>query len=395
MKKFKSYEETIKALQHSLFKFDRSEFVGLLQSHGRILASDLIAEANYPAHPTSSMDGYAFAHDEVDELKILSSLKAGDEPNIKIGKGECIKTFTGSLMSSGSDTLIPIENVEVMGDKIKIIKPVPKGFAVRKKAESYKEGDILIKQGTTIKFAQITTLAEQGKAQVEVKIRPRVAILATGNEIVNLGESLTRSSQIRSTNHLALASIVKEVGGEPILLGLEKDDKEAIRKKILKGLSTADMVVTTGGVSVGDYDFVKDVVKELDCELIVEGSAIKPGRHIRVAKIGEKYIIALPGFTYSSIAGFFLYGVRILEFWLGLDFDRRFCRGILKQDYKKKSKLFEFVACNEKDGEIDFEGKVAGSSAIANNLLNDAVLLCVGEDKKQGEVVEFFKMSMS
>ncbi len=393
MKKFESYENTIKALDASLQKFDRSEFVGLMESHGRVLADDLVAEADYPAHPTSSMDGYAFKFEDTNELKILSSLAAGDDPNMKVGAGECVKTFTGSLMSDGSDTLVPIENVEVDGDKLKIITPVQKGFAVRKRAESYKKGDVLIKKGTTIKYAEITTLAEQGKAQVEVKVRPRVAILATGNEIVNLGESITRSSQIRSTNHLALASIVKEVGGEPILLGIEKDDKNAIRQKILKGLSMADMVVTTGGVSVGDYDFVKDVVGELNCELVVEGSAIKPGRHIRVAKMNQKYIIALPGFTYSSIAGFFLYGVRVLEFWLDKDFQRRFGKGILKQDYNKKSKLFEFVTSNEKNGEIDFNGKVFGSSAIANNLLNNAVLLCVGENKKSGDVVDFFRMS--
>ncbi len=395
MKKFESYENTIEALKKTLQKNEKSEFVGLMEAHGRILANDLIAEADYPARPTSSMDGYAFVHEDRNELKILSSLAAGDDPNIKVGSGECVKTFTGSLMSEGSDTLIPIENVEVDGDTLKIISPVPKGFAVRKKAESYSKGDVLIKKGTTIKFAEITTLAEQGKAQVEVKVKPRVAILATGNEIVNLGESITRSSQIRSTNHLAIASIVKEVGGEPILLGIAKDDKEVIRQKVLQGLSVADMVVTTGGVSVGDYDFVKDVVGELNCELIVEGSAIKPGRHIRVAKMDEKYIIALPGFTYSSIAGFFLYGVRVLEYWLDKDFERRFCKGVLAQDYKKKSRLFEFVTCNEKNGEIDFNGKVFGSSAIANNLLNNAVLLCVGEDKKSGDEVDFFRMSAS
>ncbi len=394
MKKFKSYKETIQELSSSLQDYNKSEFVGLMESHGRILAKDLIASENYPRYETSSMDGYAFAYDDLDSLKILSSLAAGDDPSIEVKKGECIKTFTGSLMSQGTDTLIPIENVRVDGEILHIQKPVSKGFAVRKVAESYRKGEILIKKGTLINHAQIATLAEQGVVQVEVFVKPRVAILATGNEIVDLGQSLTKSSQIRSSNHLALASIVKEVGGEPILLGLEKDDKDKIEAKILKGLEMADMVVTTGGVSVGDYDFVKDAVGKIGSEMIVEGAAIKPGRHIRIAKVDKKYIIALPGFTYSCIVGFFLYGVRVLEYWLHRDFERRFVKGVLEEDYIKRGPFSEFMACNFDSNGVNFKGKLLGSSAIVNNLLNDAFLLCVMADEspKKGENVEVFKL---
>lgn len=395
------FEETIKALQKSFTTRAKKEYVNLMEAHGRILASDIKAEDNSPKAPTSDMDGYAirFEDQELEELKIISYVPAGTDTSLHVNKQECIKTFTGSLMSEGSDTLIPIENVEVRDNAIIIQEKVPKGFAVRPMGEAYKKGDVLIHKGTKIGYAQIATLAEQGVVQVGVFVRPKVAILATGDEIVDIGEPLTRASQIRSSNHVAVASIVKEVGGEAILLGIAQDDKELIKQRILDGLSVADMVVTTGGVSVGDYDFVKDVVAEVGLESVVHGSAIKPGRHVRVVKVGEKYILALPGFPYSSMVGFYLYGVRVLEYWLCRDYERRFFEATLDETYEKRSRFTEFTACNLtcKGGglHVNLEGKVKGSSAIVINLLSSAHLLCVPIDTKsiqKGEKVTILKL---
>lgn len=400
MKKFTPFEETIKAFEDTFEKWNKKEFVGLMQSHSRVLARDIIALDDFPKNSTSSMDGYAIRYKDqsLGRLKIKSSLPAGSDATMSVNEGECIKTFTGSLMSDGSDTLIPIENVEVDGDYIRINEQVTKNFSVRPRGESYKKGDILIKKGTTINYAQIATLAELGVVHVEVYVRPNVAILATGDEIVDIGECITRESQIRSSNHVAIASICKEVGANPILLGVAKDDKELIKKKILQALEVADIVVTTGGVSVGDYDFVRDILGEIELKHIVKGSAIKPGRHIKIAKVGQKYILALPGFPYSSIVGFYLYGVRLIEYWLDIDFSRRFCEATIDEDYKKRSNFKEFSACNfdEKTLHVDLKDKAKGSSAIVNNLLNKAVLLCVDMDTKiikKGEKVEIFKLN--
>lgn len=402
MKQWTPYQETIKALQKSFTKRAKIEYVNLIDSHNRVLAEDLVATENSPKAMTSDMDGYAIRFEDQDlgELKIVSFLPAGTDTSLPVNKGECIKTFTGSLMSDGSDTLIPIENVEVVEDKIIIRQKVPKGFAVRPKGEAYKKDDILIQKGTTIGYAQIATLAEQGRVQIAVFVKPRVAILATGDEIVDIGEPITKQSQIRSSNHVALASVAKEVGAQPILLGIAKDDKELIKRRILEGLEVADIVVTTGGVSVGDYDFVKDVVAKIGVEMIVEGSAIKPGRHIRVVKVGEKYILALPGFPYSSIVGFYLYGVRLIEHLLYKDFSRRFHKVFMGEDYEKRSSFTEFTACNlniiNQTLHVDLNGKVKGSSAIVTNLLKNAVLLCIPIDKKfikKGEVVDIFKLN--
>lgn len=399
MKNWASFDESVEAFEKTFEKKGKKEYVNLLDSHGRILAEDLMAKENSPKAPTSDMDGYAirFEDQELGELKIVNYVPAGTDTSLSVNKGECIKTFTGSLMSDGSDTLIPIENVKVNADKISIEQKVPKGFAVRPLGEAYKENDILIKRGTQIGYAQIATLAEQGKVQIGVFVKPRVAILATGDEIVDIGEPIQRQSQIRSSNHVAISCIAKEVGAKPILLGIANDDKDLIKRKILEGLELADIVVTTGGVSVGDYDFVKDVVKEVGVENIVEGVAIKPGRHIRIVKIGEKYIIALPGFPYSSIVGFYLYGVRLIEYWLEKDFNKRFFEATIDEDYEKRSRFTEFTACNfdEKTLHVNLKNKVKGSSAIVTNLLNKAVLLCIPIDKKitqKGEKVRIFKL---
>ncbi len=403
MKKWDSYETSIANLEKSFSKKCKKEYVNLLDAHGRILAEDIVAKENCPKSPTSSMDGYAIRYEdqELSRLKITSFVPAGSETSLEVKNGECIKTFTGSLMSDGADTLIPIENVEVVENEIIIKEKVSLGFAVRPKGEAYKKDDVLVTKGTRIGYAEVSMLAELGIFQIGVYIPPRVGILATGDEIVDLGESLTRPSQIRSSNHVGVACIAKEVGAEPVLLGIAKDNKDFIKQRILDGLETCDIVVTTGGVSVGDYDFVKEVVKEMGVESIVDGAAIKPGRHIKIVKVGEKYIIGLPGFPYSSLVGFYLYGVRLIEHWLDVDFNRRLAKAVLDEDYQKRSRLAEFTACNlhvkNSQLHVDLDGKIKGSSAIINNMLKDAVLLCVKEDKKcvkKGEEVDIVRLKI-
>ena len=380
------FEETLKALKDSFTCKGVIEYVGLMESQGRILAEDIIAGENSPEVPTSAMDGYAirFCDQDKGRLSLVHHLPAGTDVTQKVEEGTCIKTFTGSLMSEGSDTLIPIENVTVEGDEIIINEKVKKGFAVRPVGESYQKGEVLIAKGVKIGFAEIGVLAGLGIVHVGVKKRPRVAILATGSEIVDIGQPLTNPAQIRSSNHVTLAAIVKSMGAEPLLLGIAGDDKELIKARILEGLHHADIVVTTGGVSVGDYDFVKDIIKGLDVISIIEGAAIKPGRHIRVVKAGEKYIFALPGFPYSAAVVAYLYIVPLIEYWLGIDSSCRMVQATLEHDYHKRSPFTEFTACNllhvEGKYHVNLEGKKTGSSAILNNMLGNCALLCVPVD---------------
>ena len=397
MKDFMSYADSLKILKDTINAWEKVEKVAITDALDRNIAYDVTAAENYPAKPVSAMDGYAFAFKEgLNELELITDLPAGSDKGLHVEGSKCVKTFTGSLMSEGTDTLVPVENVEVSGSKIIIKKSVPKGFAVRAVGESYKKGEILIKKGTRLTYAEIALLAELGVFHVSVFIRPRVAILATGSEIKDLGEPLDSPAQIHSSNHVGIAMQIRKMGAEPILCEIVRDKAELVEKAIINALKSADILVTTGGISMGDYDFVKGALNE-NFSLIIEGAAIKPGRHIRVAKSGDKYIFALPGFPYSAMVMCVLYVRVLINTWFSQEEPK--ITAIMDEDYKKRSPFLEFTAVNleNKDGKIfvNLNGKKLGSSAIVNNLTNEAALLIIPKETEfiaKGEVVEVLKM---
>ena len=397
MKDFMSYADSLKILKDTINAWEKVEKVAITDALDRNIAYDVTAAENYPAKPVSAMDGYAFAFkDGLNELELITDLPAGSDKGLHVEGSKCVKTFTGSLMSEGTDTLVPVENVEVSGSKIIIKKSVPKGFAVREVGESYKKGEILIKKGTRLTYAEIALLAELGVFHVSVFIRPRVAILATGSEIKDLGEPLDSPAQIHSSNHVGIAMQIRKMGAEPILCEIVRDKAELVEKAIINALKSADILVTTGGISMGDYDFVKGALNE-NFKLIIEGAAIKPGRHIRVAKSGDKYIFALPGFPYSAMVMCVLYVRVLINTWFSQEEPK--ITAIMDEDYKKRSPFLEFTAVNleNRDGKIfvNLNGKKLGSSAIVNNLTNEAALLIIPKETEfiaKGEVVEVLKM---
>ena len=384
--KLLSFETSQNMLNLLKVNSSRSEKISLTVSLGRILAEDIVAVYNDPQFVTASMDGYAIKHEDLEKqsIKILGVNPAGNDEQRVVNSGECIKTFTGSKMPEGSDTLIQIENVTVSDSKIMIDELVPFGSSVRPIGEGYNAGDVLIKKGTKIGFAQIGVMAGLNKVMLHVSVRPRVAIIATGSEILDLGEDSDNPAQIRSSNNYTLAALFESAGAEVIQLGTVGDDKDSIMKTFENALSCADILVSTGGVSVGDYDFVKDIVPRLGAEVIYKGVAIKPGKHILVAQRESKFILALPGFAYSSTVTAILYGLPLVAKMLGVQSAYKTVEAKLSENFKKRSKLTEFTACNivVEDGEyfVNFEGKKLGSSAILINLLNNSALMVTGEE---------------
>lgn len=380
----------------------RSERLFLTAALGRVLAQDIVAQEDYPTHPTSAMDGYAMIHADFAEHKALAILgdnPAGADEVAEVESGICIKTFTGSLMPLGADTLIPIENVTVQDGLIMIDKPVPAGFAVRPVGESYKAGEILISRGTTLGFAEIGVLAGINQVMVSVAQRPRVSIIATGSEILDIGETQRHPGQIRSSNSYTLEALVNSLGGEAIGMGIVGDDKQSIMERFDEALRSSDIVVSTGGVSVGDYDFVKHIVPKLGAEVIFKGVNIKPGQHVMVAQRGSKFIVSLPGFAYSSTVTFILYVAPLMVRMMGSVNPYEPIEATLKVPFAKRSNKSEFTACNLtfEDGRywVDFEGKKTGSSAILTNLLGSAALMICGEedgDLEAGTLVRVIKL---
>jgi molybdopterin molybdotransferase len=383
---FMHFDESIKIIEDIEIARYRTKKLYLTDTLGYVLAEDIITDHNSPAFLTSAMDGYAVKREDLQlgRLKISSINPAGVDLKESVEHGKCIKTFTGSLMPDGSDTLIPIENVTVEGDEIVINELVPLGFSVREVGENYHEGQKLIAKGTKIDFADIGVMASLNIVSPLVYEKPCVAILSTGSELLELGEKQTSDAQIRSSNNYILEAIVKKYEGEPQQLGCIGDDKDSILKSVEDALCQSDIVVTTGGVSVGDFDFVKDVIVELGCEVLFKGVRVKPGQHIMVAQKEDKFIIALPGFAYSATVTALLYLVPLIAKLQKGKCGLKILEATLLEPFNKRNKKAEFTACNLtlEDGSyrVDFKGKKQGTSAILTNMLGSTALLVTSEE---------------
>ena len=423
-----SYEKGLELLLANVAPYEKVEKIAITECLGRILAEDIRAANDYPAFATASMDGYAVRFSEQgNALKIIGSVPAGTMPRFKPQKNECVKTFTGSLMSADLDTLVPVENVEVVGvagaengensqnspknsanlqknsqnssqiQTLIIKQKVPLNHAVRAVGESYKKNDILLKKGTRLEFSELALLAELGFFHISVFIKPVIGVLSSGNELKDLGESLDNPAQIRSSNHIAIASLARNFNARAVIFPLLKDEPQAVKAALTSALQSCDILITTGGVSVGDFDFLKEAIKGY--ELIIDKLDIKPGRHIKIAKSGKRFILAFPGFPYSSMVAFHLYAREILNSWLCQKKDY-VIKAFLKGAYSKKSPYFEFVACNVEfeNGRVcvNLKDKKQGSSAIIGNLNHKAALMLVPKERLsiiEGELVDIMLLS--
>ena len=387
-----SYEQSMADLDAVQIQTTAIERVFLSSAIGRILAEDIIAQENSPVYPTSAMDGYAIMSDDqqMGQIQVLGDNPAGAEEIAEVTPGFCIKTFTGSLMPQGADTLIPIENVTFSEGKILINESVDQGFSVRPVGENFKAHDVLVKKGTKLGYAEIGVMASLNIVMPPVFMKPRVAVISTGSEILDLGEESTHASQIRSSNNYTLAALAEQAGGIAVQQGIVKDDRSSITEAFENALASSDIVVTTGGVSVGDYDFVKDIIPELGAEVIYKGVKIKPGQHIMLAKKGNKFIIGLPGFAFSSTVTFMLYVMPIIRRMMALDAQLPTVEATLTQAFNKRAKKTEFSPCNLhfNNGryEVDFKGKKIGSSAILTNMLGECALVVTKETAKSLEI---------
>ena len=403
MRNFISYKKSLEILGDIVLSEQSTEKLFITNAIGRVIAKDIIANHNNPEFPTSAMDGYAIKYADMknNSIEIIDKNPAGSIIEKEVLISTCIKTFTGSLMPKGSDTLIPIENVEVINNQIKITKEVPFGFAVREIGENYKNNEILIKKGTIVGFAEIGVLASLNISQIEVIINPTIAIASTGSEVLDLGETQTNDSQIRSSNHLTLEALFKSNGANTIQMGIVKDDMDSITNLLETALQKADIVVTTGGVSVGDYDFVQDVIKDkLNAQVLFHGVTIKPGMHILAAIKDDKIIIALPGFAYSSTVCAILYVLPLIFKFRNANESLPIVKAKINQDLPRKMNKTIFTACNVeyKNAQylINFDGKKEGTSAILTNMLESPALLIQKDDSsdlKAGDLVDILLLN--
>lgn len=282
------------------------ESVPLLEVVGRVLAEDIQAPWDMPRWDNSAMDGFAVRAEDCvsgQPLTIDGYLPAGaNADGVTVKPGGAVRIMTGAPTPAGCDTVVPIEETKENDDKVVITGQVTPGAHIRISGEDVSQDDLVIAAGTVLRPAEINMLASFGYQTVSVFRRPKVAILSTGDELVEPGEEVG-PGQIINSNDYSIAAAVKEVGAEPILLGIARDDHDSLAEKISAGLE-ADALITSAGVSMGDRDLVCDVLRELGVERQFWKVDIKPGRPVAFSLKDDKPVFSLPGNPVSSMITF-------------------------------------------------------------------------------------------
>ncbi|HQH99717.1 MAG TPA: molybdopterin molybdotransferase MoeA [Deltaproteobacteria bacterium] len=284
-----------------------SEKVYIEQALGRYLSEDVISEMDIPSWDNSAMDGYAVHTSDIVspgiQLKVAYEIPAGSSPQGSLGRGSVVKVMTGAQMPPGADAVVKREDTEELDGSV-IIRTIPKKSEhIRFKGEDIRKGEILLKQGTYLDPAQIGILASIRRVMVNCHRRPVVAIIATGDEVADLGEEITEG-KIPSSNSYTLKSLVSQLGATPLYLGIAKDTKEDLRAKFSMARS-ADLILTSGGVSMGDYDVVKEVMAEEGNSMAFWKVEMKPGRPLAFGTINGVPTIGLPGNPVSTMTSFY------------------------------------------------------------------------------------------
>ena len=272
---------------------------------GRVLAESPRAAVDLPPFPSSAMDGYAVrAADTPARLEVVDESAAGRPAAAGVGQGEAIRISTGAVVPDGADAVVPVERTDG-GSAVVEVEQVAPGENVRPAGGDTAAGAAVVEAGTSIGPAQVGALAAAGVVSVRCGRRPRVALLATGSELRAPGEALG-PGQIYESNTPMLAAQVRTAGGEPFLLGVVADDEAATRDALERGLE-ADVLVTSGGVSVGEHDLVRSLLATLGAEEVFWRVAVKPGKPVAFAVHGETLVFGLPGNPVSSLVGFELF----------------------------------------------------------------------------------------
>jgi molybdenum cofactor synthesis domain-containing protein len=280
------------------------ERVHLADSTGRVLAEDLFADAPLPAFPSSAVDGYAVrSADAGKTLRVLGESAAGRPFDGEVAAGTAARILTGGVVPEGADCVVMVEDVQLSGDNVTVPPSLRPGANFHKVGDDLRPGDRILTAGTQLGAAEIGIAAATGRAQVPVRRRPRVALMSTGDELVEVGKT-PGPGQITDSNRWALLAALREAGAEVHLLGIAPDQPEALRQLVVDALNDADALVTSGGVSVGTHDLVKPLLESLGT-VYIGRVKLKPGKPFTFATLaGDRVAFGLPGFPVSSLVTF-------------------------------------------------------------------------------------------
>jgi len=366
------------------------ERINILDSLGRIIGEDIIAKRDIPPTDNSAMDGYALRAEDTwgasaqnpITLEIVEDIPAGAVPQKKIGLGQAARIMTGAPIPEGANAVLRVEDTVRENNKVKVLVAVPLGQDIRKAGEDVTKGAVIIPRGTKIRPAHVGMLASLGHSFVYVHQRPTVAIMATGDELVEIDE-VPSPWQIINSNSYSIFAQVKECGAIPMQLGIARDRREDLKEKFMAALR-ADVIITTGGVSVGDYDLVKDIMAEMGSTIHFWQVAMRPGKPLVYGTIGKTPVFGLPGNPVSAMVSFEQF-VRpaLLKMMGAKKIFRRVIRAILEEDVKKKKELVHFIRANIsiKDGQYFVTTTGEQGSGILRSMVKANGLIVAAEKK--------------
>ncbi len=356
--------------------------VGLLDALGAVLTEDQAADRDVPPFRNSAMDGYAVRGVDVTKggvkLRVVGAVAAGTLPDRAVGGGEAMRIMTGAPMPDGADTVVRVEDTDNGAEVVAINIATPLGVAVRQAGEDLRRGEVVLKRGTLLRHAEIGVLAEIGRAKVRVVRRPNVAVLSTGDELVDIDEE-PGPGQIRDANRYSLAAAVRASGCPAFELGIARDSADDLRHA-LGNAAFGDLVITSGGVSVGDHDHVKPVVNAMG-QMDFWSIAIRPGRPLAFGELRTKRgavpIFGLPGNPVSALLTFELFVRPALLKMAGrtkLHRPRVQARLLDRIDKPTGLRMFARGIYDEAEGTVRSTGPqgsgILRSMSLANSLIN-------------------------
>ncbi|WP_057936880.1 molybdopterin molybdotransferase MoeA [Algoriphagus resistens] len=367
--------------------------MSLRDSYGCFLAEEVMAPISLPSFRQSAMDGYAFRSGKITELEVIGECKAGDALEFELGENQAVRIFTGARVPDQADTVIMQEHVEVDGCKITVHQLPEKHSNVREVGEQIQAGEQVLPAGTRVNESIIGFLASFGITEVLVFNKPKITLIVTGNELQEAGSQL-KPGCIYESNAIMLESALKSRGFDSVQILKVADDLEATKKSVALGLE-ADVLLLSGGISVGDYDFVNEALQANGVQEIFYKVNQKPGKPLWFGKKQDKLVFALPGNPASSLTCFLIYALSALKIMSGNpDVDLNFQTGVLKHPTFNKFGKTLFILGTETNGEVEIYPKQASSMLISYALGNALVL--IPEDLEvlnAGESVQFLAVN--
>jgi molybdopterin molybdotransferase len=303
-----SVDKARRYIRDFLSPVQTKESLPLRSSLGRVLAEDILSPHNVPNHNNSAMDGYALNADDLTAsgstaLRIAGTAFAGKAYEGKVGKGECVRIMTGAVMPAECDTVVIQEHVQVEGDRITFGEGVRRGQNLRYAGEDLKQGQVVFAAGHLMQPADLGLIASLGIGEVKVYRRLRVAFFSTGDELASIGQPL-ESGQVYDSNRYTLYGMLTRLGVEVIDMGVVRDDPKLLEQALHDAAACADVILTSGGVSVGEADYMKQLLNELG-QVVFWKIAMKPGRPLAYGKIGNAHYFGLPGNPVSVMVTFY------------------------------------------------------------------------------------------